>query len=290
MNRTDFIQFIKQPSAIDTLKPEDITYLLNQYPYFQTAHLLFATYLSINNDIQFHDQLKVAATHINDRSVLYWQIFAQNVTSEQLLKLENKILPLEQSSVLANENVIPLDSKLKFEEKNTEEKIEPEKTIQSVHEIDIEIDELKLKDPLESNQILNSEQTSNINHPYSFLLNLITKSISANQKSTTVSQHTAKHIPESSKLPKDYSLIDKFLIEEPRISTPKRDFFNPVNMAENSNVDKEDIVTETLAKIYVSQGLYEKALKIYHKLYLVFPEKSTYFAAQIEILGKKLNK
>jgi len=289
MNRTDFIQFIKQPSAIDTLKPEDITYLLNQYPYFQTAHLLFATYLSKNNDIQFHDQLKTAATNINDRSVLYWQIFAQNITSEQFLKPKDKILPLELIPDLANENVIPLDYKPKFEEKNTEEKIEPE-TIQCVHKIDLEIDEVRLKDTLESNQILNSEQTSNINHPDSFLLNLITKSISVNQKSTTVSQHTAKHSPETTKQPKDYSLIDKFLIEEPRISTPKRDFFNPVNMAENSNVDKEDIVTETLAKIYDSQGLYEKALKIYHKLYLVFPEKSTYFAAQIEILGKKLNK
>ncbi|MEM9991769.1 MAG: hypothetical protein AAF738_08395 [Bacteroidota bacterium] len=55
-----------------------------------------------------------------------------------------------------------------------------------------------------------------------------------------------------------------------------------------SIVESTDIASETYANLLIRQQQYEKAIQVYERLKLIFPEKNTFFAQQIEHLGRKL--
>ncbi|MFH0999844.1 MAG: hypothetical protein V1783_03295 [Bacteroidota bacterium] len=98
---------------------------------------------------------------------------------------------------------------------------------------------------------------------------------------TASNANTEPQTPLKSKL----DIIDKFIKEEPSITRPdKTGFFDPDLAVIESAEDSNELVSETLAKIYKNQGKYQKAIEIYQILSLNYPEKSSYFAGQIQEL------
>jgi hypothetical protein len=83
-------------------------------------------------------------------------------------------------------------------------------------------------------------------------------------------------------------IVDHFIENEESLVPKRAEFFSPAKAAKNSLTDNDEIVTETLAKIYAEQGSYLKAISTYEKLSLRHPEKSAYFAALIEKLKKEI--
>ncbi len=76
-------------------------------------------------------------------------------------------------------------------------------------------------------------------------------------------------------------LIDKFVQNEPRLNR-NEEIDLEGNIAEESIKEKNPVVTELMANIYINQGYYDKAIEVFEKLILKNPEKKDYFAAKIE--------
>ena len=107
-------------------------------------------------------------------------------------------------------------------------------------------------------------------------------------QSTTSSAAPIKDLFELDDIPESESLIDAFLKAAPRITPPKELPNDQEDISLGSVKEPEDVATEMLARIFVEQKLFEKAIATYEKLCLKYPEKSAYFASQIEEVKKKL--
>ena len=93
-----------------------------------------------------------------------------------------------------------------------------------------------------------------------------------------------------SKIDNQIDLINKFIENKPKIKVDKGAFYSPSVNAQESVVENTSFVTETLAKVYVEQGLYNKAKEAYLKLSLKYPQKSSLFASRIELINKLMLK
>ena len=87
---------------------------------------------------------------------------------------------------------------------------------------------------------------------------------------------------------KKLDLIEKFINKSPRIKLSNKEKSDNEIMIDTKI--KDELITETLAKIYVTQKKFNKAIKAYEILSLKYPKKSSFFADQIKYVKKLINK
>ncbi len=89
---------------------------------------------------------------------------------------------------------------------------------------------------------------------------------------------------DSPEFEKKFDLIDKFIKNSPKI-----EFLQDQKSDSNLKIEtkiRDELITETLAKIYVNQKKFSKAIKAYEILSLKYPKKSSFFANQIIYIKK----
>ena len=98
-------------------------------------------------------------------------------------------------------------------------------------------------------------------------------------------QKTIDEEQESAEREIKYKLIDDFLERNPKIVPMKKTDITPVHQSANfvqNTAEYSDLMTETLAQIYIEQKKYDKAIKAYKILILKYPEKNSLFANRIK--------
>ena len=304
-----FKEILDHPGIVNPAQIDYLEKVTEDFPYFQIAHLLLAKKLYQAGKIpEFNNYLKKAAIYATDRKKLYYLIH----NSEQVKPDYNKeaIISenIEQSKTptaqeILNQRLAEISAKKEKQDDVSllEKKVLTEKEDSSLQE---------------NKDIRENKKVKPAFFSIDELLELPEKPAEINTDNTKTEEPSKKDIPVSSKLsfkdwlhyysgnksggnqpssipneekPKTQDLIDKFIKEEPRISPAKNNFFSPVNMARKSVIEPDDLISETLANIYYSQGNLQRALHMYEKLSLKYPEKRLYFAAQIKNIRKLIN-
>ncbi|MBO6534437.1 MAG: hypothetical protein JJ885_05375 [Muricauda sp.] len=287
MNVADFIHILQNANTIlspsQTRELEDI---IEEYPYFQAARALHLKGLKNLDSYKYNNALKVTAAHTADRDVLFDYItskeFIQNNIADTIAgrgaKLEDQEAVSEEiqpnpnaASMLteAEEAALPqnlgdaeqiLNPEL-FESRKPE--VVPEKEDEETKEID-----LKLGKPLPF--------TKKEKHSFTEWLQLTSKGEEP--------ENSQEDVMEELERKKKFELLDKFIANNPKI-VPKEN--NPkVNIKESTKINQNELMTETLAKVYLEQKKYKKAIQAFKILSLKYPEKSGFFADQIQAVKK----
>jgi len=223
--------------------------MLALYPYYQPARILLLQNLFLLHDPTFDDELRRAAVYISDRHILFKLVEDAHY---QLIPEQKKA---EKQSITINaETATDEDRTTSLIDTFLEQIPEEEDTTQ-------ETEGRRKPTPADATvdyvaYLLESESKQNED---------ITPQLRGQE------------------------LIDDFIYNEGgKITLQDETEYEPEENEHNEAAENEDTgyFTETLARIYIKQGRYSKALEIIRRLNLVYPKKNRYFADQIRFLEK----
>jgi hypothetical protein len=300
VTKSILISLINNPFSVSEEQEKALENLQNDYPYCQSISLLLAKSYHNNESISFEKQLKNTAISVPNRNVLYELIHSEQAVKGEVSKtivVEKEPEVIKEVEVVEEEKVIELEisKKQKLESFVKQKQEEREKGTQDKQSK--ELDNLIISGAMSSVVLLDEE--IEVKKPEKEIIKEEKKEVKSPQ--TFYDWLAPNEVKESVKEPESVKpsvedMVDKFIEERKKNNEHIRlnkgtdeakKFYSPLEVAKNSLMDKDDFVTETLARIYEGQGLNEKAIVVYEKLSLKNPEKSSYFATLIEKLKQK---
>ena len=312
MQAKEFINYIKNPNSLEKNSVKELQKLVNDFPYFQSAHLLLSLASKKWDASVYQKSLKKTAIVVTNRSHLFnliQQFEISNTVIEdsdhQKLVVEEVLEPIDSTkelNILKATELLIENSDSEILETGIQQKTKP--NAEDVLENEIA---KQVVGAIVEKQMFNLSDTQLLfkqnKEPETFTdwLRLIQKSnkqlsaeniLEANTENNTdikTRLEKGKIITQESALNKklkNLALIDKIIENSPGQIKIKDDqkFYSPEHNAKESLLENEHLVSETLAKIYALQGSVNKAVRAYEILSLKFPQKSAYFASLIQKL------
>ncbi|MBP9070037.1 MAG: hypothetical protein KBG47_11055 [Bacteroidia bacterium] len=264
--------------------------LTQEFPYFQTAHLLYAISSKRNDASAFQRSIKKTAIVAVSRNHLYELLYANKPVE---IKEEGKPVKVESDVVILE---LPEDKKIKEIRVVEEKKVETKKIdINEQVEREIQKDVVEAfveKEILHTNTAHKKDIPMPVGANFAQWIKYIKQKNEGDVDETEVGEEMKENkkitVQDQQKKAKQKQLIDKIIDTNPTSIKLNKDtkFFVADQKAKESLLENEELVTETLAKIYALQGNVNKAIRAYQILSLKYPNKSAYFASLIEELRK----
>ena len=270
MNVTDYTYLINKPHAINGKQTDALEKVLDEFPFFQSARALRLKGLFNQNSFKYNYALKVTAAHTTDRTVLFDFISSDTFVAIQKGLYDKKVLELLDISVVDCEEI---KSEIRFESKTNPLEQSILTSIKGVSEgkedTKIAVEKLEIGKPLDF--------SINEKHSFQEWLQLSRIEPIVRKKENLVSIDRLTLEEEKNK---KNELIDKFIESSPKISPIRQEEVSKT-YAEQSQTNNSYLMTETLARVYLEQKKYQKAIQAYEILILKYPEKSSFFADHI---------
>lgn len=306
MKAEQFIELVRAPVKAGEEHISSIERIIADYPYFQTAHLLYAKALHNTGNLNYHTALKRTSVVAGDRALLY-RLIQQKPALTIAIPVKEEKSPVKEEKQISNISITydvvpvlqtekkPEPTRKEAEIINSEpEIVKPEVKQESLEEVimkpvmeayvETEILKITEKEP-ETPEVSERSFTDWLK-----ALAQQTPVIDTLPKKEDGSTEKKTLQPKLKTRTEKQQQLDRLLSEELRISKPdvSKDFYAATEKTRSSVIENEDLVTETLAKIYVMQGNRGKAIRAYEILSLKYPEKSAYFATLISEIKNTL--
>ncbi len=265
-NAKQLLHLAQHPQELNRDTLYTLRNVLTRYPYFTLARILYLHNLYLLREPSFNEELRLAALTTPDRARLFDLIEGPKYES----KVAQPVKPQSSNKTQSKENPVDIDQE--------------SRTLTLINQFLLGLPEKDTLTPLDlsgeyTSYVLEGEEIPPIKRE---AIKIENPAISNEEKEEKAETEETFYLEESEEEENEIE------VSQP-IETKKRTRSKKIIEDEEGEKDiDESYFTETLAKIYVKQKRYDKALEIIRSINLKNPKKSAYFADQIRFLEKLL--
>jgi len=255
MNISEFTSLLDNKRSITVDQTNAIEDILISYPYFQAARMIHLKGLKHQHSFKYNLALKSTAAYTTNRSVLFDFITSNTLDNSNALE--------KQQEIIDTEEIVGLEIVEHQKRENSNTQVIAKTEIKKAEE------KLKIGKPL----VFDLSEM----HSFSEWLQLTDVKPIKRQEAKEVEKQE-----QPAKNQEKFNIIEQFITSKPKLETDAT--IENIDVSFESVVEDGTLMTETLARVYLEQKKYNKAIQAFKILSLKYPEKSSFFADRIKAI------